>query len=85
MNGAGQVGGDVNPLSGSRPLATSSTTAAAEGAEGARHVEAWLEATTRVNVHWANSQPIAKRKLAFNWVDGTQFSLDGHVHLHRDR
>jgi len=72
----------MNPLSGSPLLATSSTTAAAESA---RRVEAWLEATTRVNVHWANPQPTLKRKLAFNWVDGTQFSLDGHVRLHRDR
>jgi hypothetical protein len=48
----------------------------AKGADGARRAKAWLEATTRVNAHWVNPQPVAVRKLTFQWTDGASFSFD---------
>ena len=48
----------------------------AKGADGARRAKSWLGATTRVNAHWVNPQPVAVRKLTFYWVDRTSFSFD---------
>ena len=44
----------------------------AKGADGARRAKAWLEATTRVNVHWVNPDPVAVEKLTFSWADGSR-------------
>lgn len=44
------------------------------GREGARRAKAWLEATTRAQVHWLN--PEAAVKLSFDWTAGGTFSFD---------
>lgn len=48
----------------------------AKGAEGARRAKQWLDATTRAEVRWLNPEPIAIKKLTFNWADGSPFSFD---------
>jgi hypothetical protein len=57
------------------------------GADGARRAKAWLEATTRVNVHWVTPDQVAVPKLTFTWANGAPFSfdlggtlMDGHLH-----
>ncbi len=44
------------------------------GRDGAIRAKRWLEATTRVDVHWVNPDAVAK--LTFSWQDASSFSFD---------
>lgn len=48
----------------------------ARGVDGARRARNWLHSTTRVEVHWLNPEPLAVKKLTFEWANGQSFSFD---------
>jgi len=48
-----------------------------KGRKGAHRAKEWLEATTRVSVHWVNPEPYSVAKLSFTWANGApDFSFD---------
>jgi hypothetical protein len=48
-----------------------------KGRKGAHRAKEWLEATTRVSVHWVNPEPYAVAQLSFTWAnESPDFSFD---------